>query len=177
MSWGYKNNKKGQGEHAIDRLIKVFENESTKVYSSKDNLYYGGKITIRIIFIKSNIKVVLSGIDAHGDEVKPLTKDVTELKYLKHIKNEILNNLIDEFYCISNRNNENITSIENVNIETLNNNDFINYVENFFENIKNIPEVKKVIIWNKLYNDMFNRTFLFTNSDISAYHEKYLNLI
>lgn len=173
MGWGYKGtNVKGQHEKVTDGLNKVLDNEKLKVYSSMNNIFYAHTVSVRVLFNKENktIKVIVSGVDAQGERISPITKDVTELKYLKNIKLEIIN-LLDEFK------NPFKNSTEVLEVENLSNKDFLNSLNDFFSNLNNLNTNDRMEIWNKFYKDMFNRTSLFDNYEISLQHEKYLSLI
>ena len=173
MGWGYKGtNIKTQYEKVTDNLNKVLDNDKFKVYSSMNNLFYAHIVNVRILFNKESktTKVIISGTNPQGERVKPISKDVTELKYLKNIKAEIIN-LLEEFK------NPFKSSIEELEVENLSNKDFLNNLNSFFNKIDSISTNDRISLWNRFYKDMFNRTSLFDDYEISLQHERYLNLI
>lgn len=95
--WGYNSNRKNQSQQFVDSIAKYFENEKFKVYKNGIKLCRGGNYNVTILFNKQKktIKLIMSGNDCGCDKIDTIQKDVTKLRTLKNIKNEILENLID----------------------------------------------------------------------------------
>lgn len=171
--WGYKSNRRSQTQIAVDRLSIKFENDEMKVYESLDNLFYGGKLSIRIIFNKEkkSIKAILTGKDMTGARVKPIEKDVTNLKTLSNIKKYLSIDLIKEF------GNSSVGCVKKE-IEEMTNKQFQEELNKFINNdIKVMSKEKVSNTWIRFYNDMFERKSIYDNFEIVLIHERYLKAI
>ena len=171
--WGYNANRKGEKEKAVDGLFKKFENDKMKVYESLDNSFYGNKLSIRILFNKEKgtIKAILTGKDMTGERIKPIEKDISNLKTLSKIKEYLSNNLINEF-------NELAIGIYKKEIEEMSDEQFQRELNKFInEDIKIMSKEKASNMWARFYNDMFERSYLYDNFEITLTHNKYLKAV
>lgn len=171
--WGYRANRRSQGQIAIDGISNKFENEKMKVYESLDNLFYGGKLNIRIIFNKekNTIKVILTGKDMTGERVQPIEKDITNLKTLSNVKKYLSNNLINEF-------GNSMIGCPKKEIEDMTDKQFQEELNKFINNdIKVMSKEKISNTWIRFYNDMFERSSLYDNFEITLIHERYLKAV
>ena len=171
--WGYKANRRSQIQKAIDGLSIKFENEQLKVYESLDNLFYGGKLSIRILFNKEkkSIKVILTGKDMTGARVKPIEEYVTDLKSLKNIKEYVSSYLINKF-------SNSMIGCAKKEIEEMTDKQFQEELNRFINNdIKDMSKEKVSNTWSRFYNDMFERSSMYDDFEIAIIHEKYLKAV
>ena len=171
--WGYKSNRRSQDKIAVDGLTIKFENEKLKVYESLDNLLYGANLNIRIIFNKekNTKKAILSGKNMAGERIKPIEKDISKLKTLSKIKEYLLNNLINEF-------NESATGIYIKEIENMSDKEFQKELNKFIDEDTKVMSKEKIDnTWIKFYNDMFNRSYLYDDFEITLIHNRYLKAV
>lgn len=172
MGWGYNSNRRNQEQISIDRLKKAFENDELKVYESKNNLFKGGIVTIRVIInkIKNTKTILLTGENCYNKRVKPVRFDATRINYLKTIKEE-LPKLLHIFEC-------NMYNIRIKEIEEMTDKEFLKELDIFYNHDINVLVEKELNEkWNRLYKDMFERTSLYNTDDIIIEHEKYLKAI
>lgn len=183
--WGY-----GKTSMSISDKIKtgkqlVFESNDMKVYEYvlKSSVYtYFKDIKIRYINRLNNNKkiIVMSGL------YKAINYDCTNFKnqeeLFEHVADKLIELYIDEnkkiednyfnskenyMFCINNMNN----------IEKLEQNQFNKFIDSFIDSINEFENDTRKNIWSRLYNDMFERTNMYDDFEITLTHDRYLKAI